>query len=55
LAEESKTQGFGTLEGIKGRKLKKQSVIKLSIKNKFQSKSEVKLGFGGRIQNTKDK
>jgi len=29
-------------------------VIKLSYENFFQFNNEVKLGFGGRIQNTKD-
>jgi hypothetical protein len=42
-------QGFRALEGIKGRKLRRQSMIELSFKKFFQFKSEVKLGFGGKI------
>jgi hypothetical protein len=49
-----KCQGVGTSKRIKGRKLKRQNVIKFSIKKFFQCRNEEKLRFERRIQNLKD-
>ncbi len=42
----SGNQGFGALEGIKHKRIKKiEHDFELSIKNFFQFKNEIKLGF----------
>jgi hypothetical protein len=47
-----KCQGIKGSKGIKGKRIEKISTIKLSIEKLFNV--EVKLGFGGRIQNAKE-
>jgi hypothetical protein len=43
------TKDLEVWRGSKVGKLRRQSMIKLSFKKFFQFKSEVKLGFGGKI------